>query len=429
MATDLTQYNLTDPQVMEDPYPFYAALHAADASAVEVPGVGYWVGRMKDVHALSRNTQVFSNSYFGEAGPLPTGVNPEPVQDDVQAIFDRGPAVVNALWTTDPPIHSQHRKLVNKAFTSRWVSAQEPGIAAIAHELIDGFIDNGHCEFIRDFAVLIPLLVIADALGVPRDKRDTFKHWSDDILSGNLDVLDHGRRLQVAQSWVEATGYFADVVADRRGCPHNDLISALATAEVNGESLRTAEILPIISTLLLAGNETTTNLIGNGLWRLLEQPELEAQLRANRDLIPAFLEEVLRHDAPVQCLYRVVTEDTVVGDVQIPKGSNVMLGWGCAGRDPDFFERPDEFDWNRPNLKEHVAFGYGPHLCVGLGLARAEARIAFEVLFDRIDKFALSADANLTHLPTFATRGFTALPLTWDSSAHVDHRTSGLSRL
>ena len=410
---DLTHQTLTDPEVMENPYPFYAELHAADASVIEIPGVGYWIGRMKDVRAVARNTEVFSNSYFGEAGPLPTGVNPEPVQADVQTIFDSGPEVVNALWTTDPPIHSQHRKLVNKAFTSRWVTAQEPGIETIAHELIDGFVKQGQCEFIHDFAVLVPLLVIADALGVPRNKRDLFKQWSDDILSGNLDVLDHSQRLQVAKSWVDATRYFAEVVGERRGCPHNDLISALATAEVNGASLRTAEILPIISTLLLAGNETTTNLIGNGLWRLLEQPELEAQLRADRSLIPAFLEEVLRHDAPVQCLYRVVTQETSLGGTTIPEGANVMLGWGSAGRDPDYFERPDEFDWQRPNLKEHVAFGYGPHLCVGLGLARAEARIAFEALFDRIERFELAPGTALQHLPTFATRGFTALPLVW----------------
>ena len=140
---ELSQYNLTDPAVMENPYPFYAALHAQDARAVEVPGVGFWIGRMRDVRALSRNTTVFSNSYFGDAGPLPTGINPDPLQADVQTIFDSGPPVVNALWTTDPPIHSQHRKLVNKAFTTRWVSAQEPGIETIANELLDGLMARG----------------------------------------------------------------------------------------------------------------------------------------------------------------------------------------------------------------------------------------------------------------------------------------------
>ncbi len=405
-------FDLTDPTVMSDPYPFFAAIHGDNARVIEVPGAGYWVGRMADVRAVARDTKVFSNSYFGDEGPLPTGVNPEPLQEDVQAIFDSGPEVVNALWTTDPPIHSQHRKLVNKAFTSRWVADQEAGITKIAHALIDTFIGKGECEFINDYSVQIPLLVIADALGVPRSDINVFKAWSDDILAGNLDILDHERRRQVARSWVDATRYFTEVVQARRRAPKGDLISALATAEVDGQSLRTAEILPIISTLLLAGNETTTNLIGNGMLRLLEQPELEQALRHDPSLIPPFLEEVLRHDSPVQCLYRITTVETQIGDTVIPAGSNVMLGWGSACRDPDVFPSPEKFDMTRSNIKEHVAFGYGPHLCVGLGLARAEARIAFEVWFQRVHGAKLKPGTTLSHLPTFATRGLTALPLT-----------------
>lgn len=409
-----SDFNLTNSDVMSNPYPFFAALHADNARVVEVPGVGYWIGRMSDVRLTSRDTETFSNSYFGEAGPLPTGVNPEPLQNDVQAIFDSGPEVVNALWTTDPPIHSQHRKLVNKAFTTRWVANQEVGITAIANALIDNLINQDECEFIHEYSVQIPLLVIADALGVPRSDINMFKTWSDDILAGNLDVLDHKRRLQVARSWVEATTYFAEAADSRRRSPRSDLISALATAEVDGESLRNAEILPIISTLLLAGNETTTNLIGNGMLRLLEQPELEQTLRADPSLIPSFLEEVLRHDSPVQCLYRITTREVQIGNTLIPAGANVMLGWGSACRDPDVFPEPNQFDMSRSNIKEHVAFGYGPHLCVGLSLARAEARIAFEQWFQRFSGSKLKAGARLRHLPTFATRGLTALPLTLD---------------
>ena len=409
--------NLTQPEVMADPYPYYAQLHAHNARAVEVPGVGFWIGRMADIRQVSRNTAVYSNSYFGPEGPLPTGVNPDPLQADVQAVFASGPPVTNALWTTDPPIHSLHRKLVNKAFTTRWVDAQVVRIEAIAHALIDDFAANGTCELIHQYCVPIPLLVIADALGVPREDREQFKVWSDDILAGNLDVLDHERRLAVARSWVEATTYFADIIDRRRDVPEDDLISALANAEVDGAHLTTAEILPIVTTLLLAGNETTTNLIGNGLYRLFTAPDLMSAIRNDSALIPAFLEEVLRHDAPVQCLYRVVTADTELGGVTIPAGTNVMLGWGSAGRDPDCFDAPDEFRLHRPNIKEHVAFGYGPHLCVGLALARAEARVALDVLFKRLSDIALAPGFTPAYWPTFATRGLQSLPVTFSRQA------------
>jgi cytochrome P450 len=415
----LDKLSLIDPAVMEDPYPYFKAIHDADARVIEVPGVGYWVGRMNDVRALSRDTETFSNSYFSEGGPLPTGVNPEPLQDDVRAIFADGPEVVNALWTTDPPIHSLHRKLVNKAFTVRWVESQERGMRQLAHHLIDGFVGTREVEFIHDYAVKIPLIVIADALGVSRDDIGTFRRWSDDILAGNLDVLTHERRRQVATSFVEATRYFADTVVERRREPKPDLISSLATAEVDGRRLEIAEILPIISTVLLAGNETTANLIGNGMSILLDRPELLRRLVDDPEQIPAFLEEVLRYEGPVHCLYRVVTQDTEVAGVKIPQGSNVMLGWGSAGRDPDWFAEPDEFNMDRDNAKQHVGFGFGPHLCVGSTLARAEARVAFEVLFERLENFALKPETPRVHVPTHATRGLQRLEMTFTDRAAV----------
>ncbi|MDC0432249.1 cytochrome P450 [Hyphomicrobiales bacterium] len=404
-------YDLTNPEIMEYPYDFYNAIHRDNARAVEVKGVGYWIGRMDDIKAITKNTEIFSNSYFPEGGPIPAGVSGEPLESDVKEIFDSGPKVVNALWTTDPPKHTLHRKLVNKAFTGKWVRSMEPRIRDIANGLIDEFIDKGRTDFIKDYAVYVPMIVIAEALGMSRDDAKQFKHWSDDILSGNLDVLDHKARLRVAKSFVEANKHFEATIDERRLCPADDLITSLATAEVEGKSLDTSEVLPIVNTLMLAGNETTTNLIGNAMQLVFQYPKVKKAIIQDYSLIPGFIDEVMRFDAPVQCLYRIVTKDTKIGDITISKDSSIMLGWGTAGRDPKYFEKPDVFDIYRSNSSQNVGFGFGPHICVGLGLAKAEARIAFETLFDRLDDIQLDEEADLSHIPTFATRGYKRLDL------------------
>ena len=405
------EYDLNNPEIMEYPYDFYEAIHRDNARAVEVKGVGYWIGRMDDIKEITKNTSTFSNSYFSEGGPLPTGVSGEPLESDVKNIFEKGPKVVNALWTTDPPKHTLHRKLVNKAFTGKWVRSMEPKIRDIANGLIDGFISSGKTDFIKDYAVYVPMIVIAEALGMSRNDAEQFKHWSDDILSGNLDVLDHKARLRVAKSFVEANNHFEATIDERRKCPKDDLITSLAIAEVEGKSLDTSEVLPIVNTLMLAGNETTTNLIGNAMQLLFEYPDVMEAISNDYTLIPGFIDEVMRFDAPVQCLYRVVTEDTEIGSVKIKKDSSIMLGWGTAGRDPKYFENPDLFDIFRSNSSQNVGFGFGPHICVGLGLAKAEARIAFETFFNRLKDIKLDKNADLSHIPTFATRGYKRLDL------------------
>lgn len=411
--TSIEDYSLVDPATMESPYDFYRVLHSQNARVVEVPGVGFWIGRMDDIKRVASDTTTFSNSYFGEE-ICPAGVSGEPLEDDVVEVFRSGPPVKKALWMTDPPTHTVHRALVNRAFTPRRVSAMEPDITSVAVEAVERFADRGSVEFMDEFAIVIPMTVISDALGVDRKDLFTFKRWCDDILAGNLDVLDHSRRLDVARSFVEYCRYFESIVADRRATPADDMISAIATAEIDGNQLDLAEILAATETLLLAGNETTKNLIGNGMLMLLEHPDAMAEIRADHSLIPNFLEEVLRFEAPVQCLYRLVTTDTEIAGTPIPAGSMVMLGWGSAGRDPQAFDAPDTFDIHRRNARDHVDFGHGPHFCIGAALARSEARIAFETLFSRVGEIRLAEGADTGHMPTFATRGLERLDLTFD---------------
>ncbi len=407
--------DLTDPATMECPYGLYRALHDGDVRTLAVAGVGHWVGRMADVRDVATDTARFSNQYFGD-DIRPTGVSGLPVEDDVAAIFDAGPPVRKALWMTDPPVHSLHRALVNRAFTPRRVAALEPVIRQIAHDAIDRFAERGAVEFMSEYAIVIPMTVIADALGVSRDMLYTFKRWCDDILAGNLDLLDHQRRRQVATSFVEYCEYFADIVADRRTTPRDDMISAIANAEVDGQRMDLAEVLAATETLLLAGNETTKNLIGNAMLMLLQHPSQLAEVRADPGLVPNMLEEVLRYEGPVQCLYRLVTGDTEIAGTPISAGSMVMLGWGSAGRDPRMFDDPDRFDIHRANAREHVNFGFGPHFCIGAPLARAEGRIAFEVLFERLGPISLAPQASTAHVPTFATRGLQRLDLEFERS-------------
>ncbi|MDE0841806.1 MAG: cytochrome P450 [Porticoccaceae bacterium] len=399
-------YDLTDSKVMADPYAFYRAIHRDDAKVVNVTGVGGWVGRMSDVKRIAKQTELFSNSYFDEGGPIPTGVSGQPLEEDVKDIFNQGPEVVNALWTTDPPVHTTHRKLVNKAFTSKWVRSIEPRIEAIAHELIDKFASQSRVEFIHQYAVYLPMIVISEALGMAVGDAENFKRWSDDILRGNLDVLDHEQRKVVARSFVEANLRFETILNLRRKNPQSDLISSLAAAKIGDTCLANKEALPIINTTMLAGNETTTNLIGNAMKILLDNVDYVHQLREDKSLITPFLDEVMRFECPVQCLYRIVTEDTQIGNYPLEQGSRVMLGWGSAGRDPDYFDQPDEFILNRANAHRHIGFGWGPHVCVGLGLARAEARIAIAAILDRLEHMTLINDYKPKYVPTFATRGF-----------------------
>lgn len=394
---------------MENPYDFYAAIHRDNARAVPVKGVGYWVGRMADIRDITSRTDIFSNNFFPEGAPIPTGVGTNPLEKDVKDIYDKGPKVVNALWATDPPKHSVHRLLVNKAFAVTWVKSMETRIRSVANGLVDQFIDQGQVDFVQEYARYVPLVLIAEALGVARSELERFKRWSDDILTGNLDVLDHEARLRVARSFVEAMTVFKGLAEQRRQSPKDDLISSLATAKINEERLDMSEILPIISQLLLAGNETTQNLTGNAIGILLKHPDVMKALRSDYALIPNFIHELMRFDTAIQGLYRVVTRDTAIGEVSLKKGSKIILGFGTAGRDPDVFESPDTFDIYRKNAHKNIGFGFGPHVCVGAELAKAEVRIALETLFDRLHSIELHSSGDLSHKPSFSSRGYKRL--------------------
>ena len=405
---DVDQTDLTANAHIESPYTLYRRMHEGTGVAID-PEVGVAVAGYADLVDLSRNTGLYSSSVTeDDRGPRHMGVSSEPVQDDVEEILSNAHPLVNALFTADPPVHTRHRKVISKALGPRKVRELEPQIRAVANDLIDAFIHAGQVDLLPAFAVPFPVTVISDILGVDRKDIWTFKHWGDLMISGNIDVLSHERRREVAHAVVDLHRYFVPRIEQRRLQPSDDLLSEMVNARIDGEApLTTEELLPIIDQILLAGHETTTNLVGNGIVALLGDPDLVRQLRAQPELIEPFVEEVLRWDPPIQCTYRRATADTQLHGCPIPKGAMVLPMWAAANRDPEEFPAPETFDISRKNVRKHMGFGYGPHFCAGAELARLEARIAFELLLERLDDLELDeAASDLTHLPSFASHGY-----------------------
>lgn len=420
METSKAGFRLTDPEVMECPYPRWAEQFRDHELVVEDIDVGVAVLGYDNLNKLSKDTRSFSSSISADGkGPRHMGVGKDPIQPDVEEILADAHEVSNALFTTDPPLHTRHRKLINEALNPRRVRALEPHIREICDELIEHWRGTGEVDFMPDFAIPLPLTVISDILGVDRSDMAKFKHWGDEMISGNLDVLSHERRREVARAVVEFHHYFVPRIEERRaGGGQDDLLGALVSARVEGESsLSTAELLPIISQVLLAGHETTTNLITNGIVLLAKDSGLRSRLRSSPAVIPNFVEEVLRWDPPVHCTFRRVTSDTEFEGVALKQGEMVVPIWASAGRDPKAFAEPAKFDVDRPNVRKHMGFGHGPHFCAGAELARLESRIAFERLLPTLGEFTVDeARSDLGHLPSFSTHGYKKVVLTFPHS-------------
>ncbi len=316
----------------------------------------------------------------------------------------------NTMLTSDPPEHTRMRGLVSKAFTPRVVESMRPHIQEIVDGLLDGAKDKGGMDIVWDLGYPLPVIVIAEMLGVPPEDRDDFKRWSDDIVATLGGPFVSEETLERAQlSGQEMADYFHAVIAERRKEPRDDLLSGLIAAEERGEVLSEEELLATCILLLAAGNETTTNLIGNGMLALLRNPDQLETLRKNPNLAESAVEEFLRYDGPVQGTGRVALEEMEIDGRTIEKGHVVMTLLGAANHDPALFIDPDTLDIARqPN--PHVAFGYGVHFCLGAPLARAEAQIAFRSLLERLPAFHLAME-DVEWGGSFILRGLKRLPI------------------
>jgi cytochrome P450 len=401
-------YNPFDPAQKRDPFPFYA--HARRETPVFFsPILNMWVvTRHEDILAVLKEPAIFSSMQIIEA---PTPPPPEVLQIMSQAI-----PFVPSLINNDPPSHTRIRNLCNKAFTPQRVTKMEARIRELANSLVDGFVHQGRADVIEHFASPLPQTVIADIVGVPRSDTEKWVRLAGEWAALIFEPLPLEVQLKFAESFVAFPAYNADMITHRRNHPRDDLLSDLVHAQVEGESQLTDwEIVSIVMTLLVAGHNTITDLIGNTLLVLMRFPEYLQALSKNPELAPAIIEEVLRFESPSPGLPRVVTQDVTLKGVTIPKGARIFLAYTSANRDEAVFPNPECFDIHRENLGQHMAFGRGIHYCIGAPLGRLEGRIALEVLTQRLPNLRMVPGQTLDYSMNITFRGPEKLELEWDA--------------
>jgi pimeloyl-[acyl-carrier protein] synthase len=377
-------------QFREDPYPLYRYLLAA-APVQWSDVLGAWtLARYADVVEVLTDPRYSADRTSNSAPP-------------------EGYQFAKSMLVSDPPDHTRLRALVQKAFTPRMIEQLRPRIISIVRELIDRIVERGgRFDLIEDLAYPLPVVVIAELLGVPPTDRATFHDWSADVAA-SLDPLVSSEMAERAMKSRNALhGYFRSIIAERRRAPKSDLISALVAVEERGESLTEPELVVMCNLLLIAGHETTVNLIGNGMLALLRNPDQFERLRAVPELIGSAVEELLRYDSPVQLTGRIVSEPLTIGGQAIAAGDWVLPLLGAANHDPAQFAEPDKLDLARtPN--PHVAFGRGIHFCLGAPLARVEGQIAIAALVQRFPKLSLAGHP--VRRAQITLRGLKSLPL------------------
>lgn len=354
-----------------DPYPVYRRLRERDPLHWSTLTRQIVVSRYRDVDRILRDHRSFSNDLRkGQA-----------TNDSVAARRRLKPSML----ALDPPDHTRLRRLVNRAFTPRSVAELEGFIRATAHRLVDMVEGADEFDLMTAFAAPLPTIVIARMIGVPERDLGRFKVWSTRLARALEPILAPDEQEQVYRTHQQLAEYFKAIVEQRGRTPRDDLVSRLVQAEEQGDRLTRDETIVMLRLLLLAGNETTTNLIGNGIRALLRHPDQLALLRERPELVPSAVEELLRYDSAVQLDMRIARRDLDVGDSAVPSGTLIGLLIGSANHDPERFRRPDELDITRSD-PGNISFGRGIHHCLGAPLARLEGRIALEVLLERFDR-------------------------------------------
>jgi len=409
----LSLYRLLDPEVLANPYPLYEQFRTEDPVHWD-PFLHAWV--------VTRYADVVHVLHHFSANRTPT---PEHLSTmGLAALNPIAQVMVRQMLFLDPPDHTRLRALASAAFTPRRVERLRSHIQEIVDGLIEAVVAKGHMDVIADFASPAPAIITAEMLGVPVEDHQQLKDWSADFaeMLGNFQH-NPDRFPRVLRSVEEMCSYFRSAMKEQRLHPREGLVSAMMEAKVDGAALTEEEIIANLIVTMVGGQETTTNLIGNGVLTLLRNPSEIEHLRSDSSLIASAVEELLRYESPSQHTARLAPADVELGGKQIRKRQAVIAVMGAANRDPERFPDPDRLDLSRADNR-HLAFGWAAHFCFGAALARMEGQIAFETLLRRLPNLQLDPTARLVWRDNLGLRGLTSLPVYFDKSAPAESKHS-----
>ena len=418
----VSDFNLMDPETLECPYPFYEALHE-EAPVHFVPELGMAVVSTYDLLTEVVHDPITYSSAIPTGPADLVGEQAEAVDEELaelRRINLRSSAPT--LLAADPPHHMRYRSLVNKALSARRVAGMEGYVRELVTGVIDDFIDDGKCDFTKQFADEIPMAVVADQIGVPRADLKDYKKRADAAIGGIERQIPPEEERAILKGAAELQDYFLMRAQERRENPQDDILTTLATAEMDHPEdgrrpLNDSEILSILQQLQVAGKETTAHCIGSTMLLFIENPDELTKVQADPSLILNMVEETLRAETPVRALFRTTTKPVTLGGVDLPEGQLMMLIYAAANRDENQFENAADFEVERENAREQMAFSAGPHYCIGAALARMEIRVAFEEVLKRMKNFRLDPEYPAPkHQTSYILRGLEELHIQFDKA-------------
>jgi cytochrome P450 family 142 subfamily A polypeptide 1 len=412
-GASLEEMKLLDPDILKCPYHYDKTLRE-QAPVHQDPETGvYIVSTYELVRQVQKAKDVFSNEFTLALGST-RKLDPA-IKSAMDETYNLGKGT---LLTVDDPDHGEYRDAVKDFFLADNIKGYEPWITEFANSIVDKMAAKGQCNFIEEFARPLPLSVIMHVLGIPLSEFDRAFQWTLDNVAILSQMGTTEEMIEAQKGLIDQNNWFAAALTERKENPCGDLLSLVAHTKFRGRDTTMEEQLSYCAQFLVAGNETTTATLAEGMRQLCLHPEQEAMIRADRSLIPNLVEESLRLASPTSNMWRVALADYELGGVSIPQGSMVLLKYFSSNHDESMFEEPMKFDVTRSNLRRQGAFGFGIHVCIGQHLSKLEMIVGWQVLFERIDNFQLAVAADeLEYMPNVLLRGLEEIPITYTAKS------------